>query len=136
MSINKHCPTHHIQKYSLNCTDLVDDRFRASQYTVTFGEFDLKKADVGQSQSFKVSEIRVHPRFSGTGFYNDLALFKLERPVRFTQYIQPICLPAQSQRRETFVAQVPTIVGWGTTYYGRASYNILTALGLPFFFFV
>jgi len=115
-----------------HCTlDGRQKRFRASQYTVTFGEFDLKKADVGQSQSFKVSEIRVHPRFSGTGFYNDLALFKLERPVRFTQYIQPICLPAQSQRRETFVAQVPTIVGWGTTYYGGRESTLLREVQLP-----
>ena len=96
-------------------------RFRASQYTVRFGEHDLKGTDPGESDSYRISEIRVHPKFSGTGFYNDLALFKLERPVRFTEYIQPICLPSQSQRRDTFVGQVPTIVGWGTTYYGYYS---------------
>ena len=95
------------------------NRFRASQYTVTFGEYDLRSEDVGQSESFQVSEIRVHPRFTGTGFYNDVALFKLSKPVRFTQHIQPICLPSAAQRRDTFVGQVPTIIGWGTTYYGN-----------------
>lgn len=78
----------------------------------------MRQTDPGESEIFRISEIRVHPQFTGTGFYNDLALFKLEHPVRFTDYIQPICLPTFSQRQETYVGQVPTIVGWGTTRYG------------------
>jgi hypothetical protein len=93
-------------------------RFRASQYTARFGEYNLRTTDPGESEIFQISEIRIHPQFTGTGFYNDLALFKLERPVSFTDYIQPICLPSNSQRTESFIGQVPTIVGWGTTYYG------------------
>lgn len=79
----------------------------------------MRTVDPGESEIFQISEIRIHPQFTGTGFYNDLALFKLERPVRFNEYIQPICLPSNSQRQESFVGQVPTIVGWGTTYYGK-----------------
>ena len=114
-----------VQCYDREVVDPTDgwfdggNRFRASQYTVTFGDYDLRSQDEGQSEPFQVSEIRVHPRFTGTGFYNDLALFKLSKPVRFTQHIQPICLPSQAQRRDTFVGQVPTIIGWGTTYYGN-----------------
>ena len=104
---------------------LVKNRFRASQYTARFGEYNLRGTDPGESEIFQISEIRVHPQFTGTGFYNDLALFKLERPVRFTEYIQPICLPSDSQRQDSFVGQVPTIVGWGTTYYGKININII-----------
>jgi len=115
-----------------HCTlDGRQKRFRASQYTVTFGDYDLRSQDEGQSEPFQVSEIRVHPRFTGTGFYNDLALFKLSKPVRFTQHIQPICLPSQAQRRDTFVGQVPTIIGWGTTYYGGRESTLLRQVQLP-----
>ena len=102
-------------------------RFRASQYTARFGEYNLRTTDPGESDIFQISEIRIHPQFTGTGFYNDLALFKLERPVSFTDYIQPICLPSNLQRTESFVGQVPTIVGWGTTYYGKKK-NLLLPL--------
>lgn len=97
----------------------IEFRFRASQYTARFGEYNLRVTDPGESEIFQISEIRIHPQFTGTGFYNDLALFKLERPVSFSDYIQPICLPSNSQRTESFIGQVPTIVGWGTTYYGK-----------------
>lgn len=105
-----------------NTADKIADResrFRASQYTARFGEYNLRTTDPGESEIFQISEIRIHPQFTGTGFYNDLALFKLERPVSFSDYIQPICLPSNVQRTESFVGQVPTIVGWGTTYYGE-----------------
>ena len=100
------------------------NRFKANQYTARFGEYNLRTVDPGESEIFQISEIRVHPQFTGTGFYNDLALFRLEKPVRFTDYIQPICLPSQIQRSEEFVGQVPTIVGWGTTYYGIKSFTL------------
>ena len=89
---------------------------------------------MGESDIFQISEIRIHPQFTGTGFYNDLALFKLEKPVRFTDYIQPICLPSNSQRQESFVGQVPTIVGWGTTYYGMHILNIVLNSRFNIFF--
>lgn len=115
-----------------HCTlDGRQKRFRASQYTARFGEYNLRGTDPGESDIFQISEIRVHPQFTGTGFYNDLALFKLERPVRFTEYIQPICLPSNSQRQESFVGQVPTIVGWGTTYYGGRESTLLREVELP-----
>nr|CAH0101499.1 unnamed protein product [Daphnia galeata] len=115
-----------------HCTlDGRQKRFRASQYTARFGEYNLRTTDPGESEIFQISEIRIHPQFTGTGFYNDLALFKLERPVSFTDYIQPICLPSNSQRTESFIGQVPTIVGWGTTYYGGRESTVLREVQLP-----
>lgn len=115
-----------------HCTlDGRQKRFRASQYTARFGEYNLRVTDPGESEIFQISEIRIHPQFTGTGFYNDLALFKLERPVSFSDYIQPICLPSNSQRTESFIGQVPTIVGWGTTYYGGRESTVLREVQLP-----
>lgn len=43
--------------------------------------------------TFKVSEVRTHPRFSRVGFYNDIAVLVLDRPVRKSKYVIPVCLP-------------------------------------------
>lgn len=43
--------------------------------------------------TFKVTEVRTHERFSRVGFYNDIAILVLDRPVRKSKYVIPVCLP-------------------------------------------
>lgn len=43
-----------------------------------------------------MTEVRAHPRFSRVGFYNDIAVLVLDRPVRKSKYVIPVCLPAPS----------------------------------------
>lgn len=43
--------------------------------------------------TFKVTEVRAHPRFSRVGFYNDIAIMVLDHQVRKSKYVIPICLP-------------------------------------------
>ena len=94
-------------------------RFHPSQYTVKLGEFNLNEPDVGESGPYRVVTIKIHQRFIYRGFYNDLALFKLDRLVEFSNYIQPICLPTGTMRNENFVGESGVIAGWGTTSYGK-----------------
>ena len=61
-------------------------RFRPSQFTVKLGEWDLKDNDI-YSQEFRVVEITAHPDFKANGFYNDVAIFKLDQPVYFNEYV-------------------------------------------------
>ena len=93
-------------------------RFRSSRFTVKFGEFLLTNTDPGESQVYQVIDVKIHPNFSYRGFYNDLALLRLDRPVEFNEYVQPICLPSSSQSTKAFVGEVATVAGWGSTYYG------------------
>ena len=62
------------------------NRFRPSQFTVKLGEWDLKDNDI-YSQEFRVVEITAHPDFKANGFYNDVAIFKLDQPVYFNEYV-------------------------------------------------
>lgn len=94
-------------------------RFTASQYSIRLGEYNLKAPDAGESEVFRVTEIKTHPSFSGVGFYNDVALFRMDHDARYTEYVQPVCLPSGGQRGQSFVGDTPTIIGWGTTRYGR-----------------
>lgn len=69
-------------------------RFAARQFTVRLGDIDLSTdREPSAPVTFKVTEVRAHPRFSRVGFYNDIAILVLERPVRKSKYVIPVCLP-------------------------------------------
>lgn len=55
---------------------------------------------------------RKHPDYNPTTNENDVALVKLATPIKFSEKIQPICLPAQDEPLKTGDAAVVT--GWGS----------------------
>lgn len=68
--------------------------FAARQFTVRLGDIDLSTdREASAPVTFKVTEVRAHPRFSRVGFYNDIAVLVLDRPVRKSKYVIPVCLP-------------------------------------------
>jgi len=95
-------------------------RFSPRQFTVRLGDVDLKRDDEPSlPETYQVVDVRAHPRFSRVGFYNDIAVLVLERTARRSRYVIPVCLPPARYRHEPFVGYKPTVVGWGTTYYGE-----------------
>lgn len=69
-------------------------RFAARQFTVRLGDIDLSTdREASAPVTFKVTEVKAHPRFSRVGFYNDIAIMVLDRQVRKSKYVIPICLP-------------------------------------------
>jgi secreted trypsin-like serine protease len=60
---------------------------------------------------YKVSKRVVHPEYNESNLNNDLALFKLDKPVPLNERIQVICLPT-SDDYETIFNKSVTIVGW------------------------
>ena len=77
-----------IQSIMLICL-VFQNRFSPSQFTVKLGEWDLKDAD-NYSQEFRVVQISAHPDFKPNGFYNDVAVFKIDQPVNFNEYVELI----------------------------------------------
>lgn len=68
--------------------------FAARQFTVRLGDIDLSTdKEPSEPVTFKVTEVRTHERFSRVGFYNDIAILVLDRPVRKSKYVIPVCLP-------------------------------------------
>lgn len=104
-----------------HCTqDARQKTFHPSQFLVKLGEFDVQQWDVGETDFYRVAAMKIHQRFVYRGFYNDIALFKLERDVVYSDYVQPICLPTPSQRSLTFAGQSAVVAGWGRTSHGRS----------------
>lgn len=63
------------------------------------GEWDLSDSD-NYSEEFRVLSYIAHPDFKPNGFYNDVAVFKLDAPAQFSAHIQPICLPLGPHLRD------------------------------------
>lgn len=58
----------------------------------------------GVDESIRVKEIIKYPKFLRPAFfttYNDLAIFKLDTPLNFTDSVQPACLDLSKQDRYT-----------------------------------
>lgn len=107
-------------------------RFAARQFSVRLGDIDLKRDDEPSAPvTFKVNEIRAHKQFSRVGFYNDIAILKLDRPARKSRYVIPLCLPPRQLRSESFAGRKTTVVGWGTTYYGGKESTVQRQALLP-----
>lgn len=59
----------------------------------------------------KVKSVKAHESYNPRRIVNDVALLKLEAPVEYNQYIQPICLPAAAQNPAN--PNKCYAVGWG-----------------------
>ncbi|XP_049811283.1 proclotting enzyme [Schistocerca nitens] len=106
--------------------------FSPSQLTVLMGDIDLKRQDEpSQPEQYKVVQVKAHPKFNRVGYYHDIALLELERPVRRSRYSIPICLPGNELRDEPFVGTRPTVVGWGSTHYGGRESTVQRQASIP-----
>ncbi|KAM7079858.1 transmembrane protease serine 12 isoform 1-T1 [Ciconia maguari] len=62
-----------------------------------------------------IRRITVHPEFKRETFENDIALFELDSAVRYSDYIQPICLPPAHLYLQADNETECFISGWGRT---------------------
>lgn len=118
-----------------HCTkDTNGKSFHPRQFTVRLGDYDLSSGDnAGTPAVYRVKSYRTHPDFKINGFYNDIALFKLDRGVDLNQYVIPVCLPVEYEARglDALVGETPSVIGWGTTFYGGQESAVLRHVELP-----
>lgn len=85
------------------------DRGRAS--AVRLGTIDATKIDE-HTHIVSIIETFLHPDFSSSSKYNDIALFKMSHKVYFTEFVRPACLPYEPNEWGQAVA-----TGFGKTAY-------------------
>ncbi|XP_017024360.1 chymotrypsin-2 [Drosophila kikkawai] len=86
-----------------------------------------------QRSTYKVKYIYTHPRYTTIRAY-DIALLKLEREVRYTAYIRPICLLQNNgiENWQEYLMKIKqlSVHGWGKTENGLIS-HVLQTTNLP-----
>ncbi|XP_008544698.1 uncharacterized protein LOC103569261 [Microplitis demolitor] len=79
-------------------------------------------------QILTLDYINLHPEYIDSGFINDVALLRLERPVIFSDYVRPVCLPDSEPKSGTTC----TVTGWGQLFeIGRIFPDTLQEVELP-----
>ncbi|MBN3306372.1 KLKB1 protein, partial [Amia calva] len=82
------------------------------------------------SEYYRVDKIIQHPGYDEDTFKNDIALLKLNKPIKYSDIQQPICLP-DVQQVEMFWEKTCWITGWGyLTSVGRLP-NTLQQAAVP-----
>ncbi|XP_049296853.1 uncharacterized protein LOC125770861 [Anopheles funestus] len=95
-----------------------------STYRVRIGDYHTAAFDQAELDIF-IENTYIHEQFrEGHHMSNDIAVVVLKTPVRFNNYVQPICLPARDAVYEP--GQNCTISGWGATEAGSkdSSYDL------------
>jgi len=103
----------------------VEDQSR--QFKALFGAHNSDIPELG-TERIEVVKVVQHPKYTFKVF-NDIAIMKLARPVKFGPWIQPACLPAAGE-------QVPDgatalLSGWGKSVENGTSPDILHQVTLP-----
>ncbi|XP_060835010.1 venom protease-like [Rhopalosiphum padi] len=71
---------------------------------------------------YEIVERVMHPKYNPAYVYNDIALFRLGKEVKFSAYIRPVCLNTVQK----FRFNIATAIGWGrTSNDGPISYDLL-----------
>nr|CAH7748882.1 unnamed protein product [Callosobruchus chinensis] len=99
-----------------------------SPVVVRLGALYLSQ-DSSTSDDYKVSDIIVHPNYRYPEKYNDIALIKVDRDIKFTNYIRPACLNTKDYiNHKSAIA-----TGWGRLDYAGESSDRLMEVNLSFY---
>ncbi|XP_052860000.1 uncharacterized protein LOC128267239 [Anopheles cruzii] len=99
--------------------------YSKNAYRVRIGDYHTAAHDSAEKDIF-IENTYIHEEFRNGGHHmsNDIAVVVLKTPVRFNEYVQPICLPPQDAPYQPGLNC--TISGWGATVAGSkdSSYDL------------
>ncbi|KYO41332.1 coagulation factor VII [Alligator mississippiensis] len=107
------------------------EKANVKQLMIKLGGHRINKKDESE-QERGVTKIIIHEKYSSATVEHDIALLQLEKPVNFTDYVLPICLPErQFSERELSSIRYSTVSGWGRLIERGATAAILMRVDLP-----
>ncbi|KZC09429.1 Transmembrane protease serine 6 [Dufourea novaeangliae] len=114
-------------RYVLTASHCVD-RFDPKLITVRILEHDRNSSSEAQTQTFKVDKVMKHSGYSTFNYNNDIALVRLQEPIRFVGKMRPACLP---DRAKTFAGIKAIVTGWGALEESGAISETLQEVSVP-----
>ncbi|XP_049856640.1 spaetzle-processing enzyme-like isoform X2 [Schistocerca gregaria] len=64
-------------------------------------------------QDFRPSEVLMHAEYDQSPFKNDISLIRLDRAVRFHDFVMPICMIHGKLLTKNYVGEPTEVAGWG-----------------------
>lgn len=93
--------------------------FPKGAYLIRVGDHHSEIAEDSEVEVF-IDNWYIHEDFrKGQHMNNDVAVILLKSPIQFTNYIQPVCLPAKEANYDP--GRNCSISGWGSIQYGVSS---------------
>lgn len=84
------------------------------RFEIVVGQHFVSIANRSGREQFRNLDLQIfHPQFNGGASSYDVALVRLDRPLEFNDFVQPIALPAQSSL--PLQSGRVTGFGWGST---------------------
>lgn len=77
----------------------------------------------------QVRNIYIHDYFDIISFDNDIAVLRLDRPVKFGSKVQPACLP--NVANANYDGELALVAGWGRTGEALPTSSVLRSLVMP-----
>ncbi|XP_053131377.1 prothrombin isoform X1 [Hemicordylus capensis] len=115
-----------------------DKNFTSNDLLVRIGKHNRKLYERDMEKIAQLDNIIIHPKYNWKeNLDRDIALLHLKRPVPFSDYIQPVCLPTKEiVRRLMLTGYKGRVSGWGnlqeTWSSGKATTpDVLQKLNLP-----
>ncbi|XP_020387293.2 transmembrane protease serine 9-like [Rhincodon typus] len=100
-------------RWILTAAHCVESRNNPEIWNAVFGLRFLNQLNKHEVQHRTIKKIIIHPQKTLSSFNYDIALLELERPVEYTDFVQPVCLPTATISFNS--GQRCIIIGWGTT---------------------
>jgi len=98
-----------------------------SRFSVRVGEHNTRYSE-GSEATYRVKRVFKHPYYQRpTALNNDIAVFELEKPIKFNKYVQPVCLPD----KDVPVGADCYITGWGKVRHPGSMTTILQQAKMP-----
>lgn len=95
-------------------TSKQSDIIPLSKLDIFAGLLDIRKMNDSHIQRRRIIKIINHRDFNFTLFESDLALLKLDREVKISDYVRPVCLPEKPAHKSLFMPRkFGRVVGWG-----------------------
>lgn len=95
-------------------------------FKVRVGEHD-RNFDEDSEVDMQVEKVFMHEQYNRRNLNNDIALFKLKKPILFGKYVQPVCLPEADVKpgHECY------ITGWGKIKHPGSMHSYLQQAKMP-----
>ncbi|XP_050541929.1 chymotrypsinogen 2-like [Daktulosphaira vitifoliae] len=99
-----------------------------ARLTAHLGDYNIKSKSEIKHLERKIKRVVRHKGFDQRTLYNDIAILTLDKPVKFSKEVHPICLP---QSKSSYIGKQATVIGWGSLKESGPQPAILQEVNVP-----